>query len=88
MLCEPRFWRFHNRQHCRPSVCFPEGVSLPLWALSIRGSTRKWSRFWLDFRGLGEFEGIFYVNAEIPECVLDFGVAQQKQRGGYLSFCK
>ena len=46
-------------------------------ALSIRGSARKWSRVWLDFRSLGEFEGIFDVDAEIPDCVLDFGVAQQ-----------
>ncbi|MER9657696.1 hypothetical protein NKJ26_30440 [Mesorhizobium sp. M0152] len=28
--------------------------------------------------GLGEFEGIFYVDAEIPHCVLDFGVAAQQ----------
>ena len=56
-------------------------------ALRIRGSARKWSRVWLDFRSLGEFEGIFDLDVEIPDCVLDFGVAQQDLNSAEVTFC-
>jgi hypothetical protein len=86
-----RFRRGHGQRHRHPDVCFRAEAAFAsaadMKAQGIRGSTRTWSRVWLDFRGLGEFESIFYVDAEISDCVLDFGVAQQNLNSAEVTCC-
>jgi hypothetical protein len=36
----------------------------------------KWSRSWSDLSRFGKFEGVFYIDSQIADRVLDLGMAQ------------